>query len=161
MFYTLLGLHLPAEALTISHLIIRAFLIYFAGIFLVRFQAQFMGINTPFSYMLNIMMGSLLADAILGKGLYLAVVGAAFTIALMNWLIASLCFYFPSIDIFFRGEPDILVKDGRIQWKAMRKNLITKDELMESVHKQTQSDNLVKVKRAYFENSGEITVITE
>jgi uncharacterized membrane protein YcaP (DUF421 family) len=157
----LLGLDLPVEMLAIGHLVARAFLIYIAGIFLVRLQEQFMGINTPFSYMLNIMMGSLLADAIVGKGSYVAIVGVAFIIALLNWFIAFLCFYFPRMESLFKGEADLLVKDGRIQRKAMRKNLITNDELMEAVHKYTQSNDLSKVKLAYFESSGEITIIID
>jgi uncharacterized membrane protein YcaP (DUF421 family) len=158
---SLFGLHLPLEAITIWHLLARGFAVYLTGMVLVRWQAQFMGINTPFTYMLNYILGSLLADAIVGEGSFLAIVGMCLVIAWMNWFIALLCFYFPMMDVFFRGERDVLVKNGIIQWKAMRRNLITQDELMESVHKYTQSNDLSRVKQAYFENSGEITIITK
>lgn len=156
---SVLGLELSQEALTLYHFTARAFLIYFVGMFLIRIQSQFMGINTPFTFMLNFIMGSVLASAIVGDAPYLPVVGTALFIAVMNWIIALLCFYSESIKRFFKGDADLLVKDGKIIWKNMRKNLITKDELMEAVHKEINSDDISKVKKAYFEDSGEITII--
>jgi len=156
---SLLGLGVSQEALTLYHFTARAFLIYFVGMFLIRIQSQFMGINTPFTFMLNFIMGSVLASAIVGDAPYVPVVITSLFIALMNWFIALLCFYSISIKKLFKGEPDLLVKDGKIIWKNMRKNLITKDELMEAVHKELNSDDLSNVKKAYFEDSGDITII--
>src|SRR5215467_4041391 len=97
---SLLGLDLSQEALTLYHFTARAFLIYFVGMFLIRLQGQFMGINTPFTFMLNFIMGSVLASAIVGDAPYLPVVGTALFIALMNWLIALLCYYSLTIKSF-------------------------------------------------------------
>ena len=160
-FSPLFGLEITSEALTFMHLSLRAFLVYFIGMLLIRIQGQFMGINTPFTYMLNFIMGSLLANAIVGDGAYFPTLGMCLFIAVLNWIIALLCYYAPAAERFFKGEADLLVKDGKILWKNMRRNLITKDELMESVHKFTLSDDLSRVKKAYFENSGEITIILE
>jgi uncharacterized membrane protein YcaP (DUF421 family) len=156
---SIFGLEIPSSALTLGNLIARAFLIYTGGMFLLRIQSQFMGINTPFNFMLHFILGSLLANAIVGEGPFFAITSMCLFIAFLNWFIAVLCFYFPQAERVFKGESETLVKDGKIVWSNMRKNLITKDELMESVHKHTQRTTLGHVKRAYFENSGEITVI--
>lgn len=158
---SIFGLELTSSELTLLHLSWRAVLVYFAGMFLVRLQSQFMSINTPFNYMLNFITGSLLANAIVAQGSFFPILGMALLIACINWTIELLCYYSSALEKLFKGESDMIVHDGKILWKNMRRNLITKDELMESVHKLTLSDDLSQVKRAYFENSGQITVIVK
>jgi uncharacterized membrane protein YcaP (DUF421 family) len=157
---SILGLDLSSNYLTFTHLIFRAFIVYFAGMFLVRLQSQFMGINTTFNYMLNFITGSLLANAIVGEGPYFPILGMCLLVIFMNWLIALLCSYSSFMERIIKGKPDILIKNGKIIWRNMRKNLISHDELLEAVHKNLQGTDLSLVKEAYFENSGQITIIT-
>lgn len=153
------GLGLNKETLTIWHLVARALFVYLFGIILVRTQRQFMNINTPFNFILNFILGSVLANAIIGTVPFFPVIGMALVIALINLLIAKLSYHFPSIELLIKGKPEILIQDGKIQWDVMRKNLITQDELMDSVHRITQSEDISTIKTAYFENSGRITIV--
>lgn len=156
---TLFGLRLDAQHLALWQLAIRGLFIYGGGIFLFRAQRQFMEITTPFNFMLNFIMGSMLANAIIGNAPYFLTIGLALIILVTNWLVAICSYYSETFEQFIKGDAALLVKDGQIQWKNMRKHLITKDVLMDSVHRHTKSNDLSLVKAAYFENSGRITII--
>lgn len=155
---TLFGLELSNRELGLGHLVMRGLLIYFGGTLLVRIHSQFVGITTPFNFMLNFILGSVLANAIIGEIPYFTTLGMALCIAFVNWFIAWLCFYSPFIEKLFKGQSDLLVKDGKIIWDNMRKNLITRDELLEEVHRWLNTTDISQVKKAIFEN-GEITII--
>ena len=162
-FYTfldgLLGLNTPGEALTFIHLIGRIAIIYFIGIILIVTQRQFMGVITPFNYILNFTVGSVLAGAVMGEAPFFPVMGMTLFIFLVNFLMGAAIYWSPRIERLIKGKRDLLVEDGHIQWKGMRRNLITKDELMDAVHAAVNHDRLSEIDRAYFENSGRITVI--
>jgi uncharacterized membrane protein YcaP (DUF421 family) len=155
----LFGIQKPITSLTLLHFSMRAFLVYFVGIFLTRLQTQFVSISTPFNYILNILIGSLLANAIVGSGPYFPILGMCFLIFITNILIEILCYYSSFFEKLLKGKGIPLVRNGRILWDNMRKNLLTEDELMEAVREQIHEKSLSTVKEAYFENSGKIMVI--
>lgn len=159
MLDPILGLSLKANDLTVYNLIARAAFIYVGGIILFRGQREFMMINTPFTFMLNFILGSVLANAIIGTVPYFPIVSMSLFIIFINWLMSVISFYSPHFERFIKGKRQILIEDGQIQWDAMRRNLITKDELLDSVHRLARSENIKDIKRAYFENSGRITII--
>lgn len=158
-FDFIFGLGLSKETLSMWHLVARALFVYLFGIILVRTQRQFMNINTPFNFIVNFILGSVLANAVIGTVPFFPIVGMVTVMAIINFLIAKLSYHFPSIEILIKGKPEILIKDGKIQWEVMRKNSITEDELMDSVHRITQSEDISPIKTAYFENSGRITIV--
>ncbi len=154
-----LGLSLDNKSMTLFYLIHRISLIYILGILFVRFNRQFMGMRTPFYYMINLVLGSILANAIIGTVSYLAALGMALFILLVNFGIATISFYSKSFEYLVKGRPVLLISDGQIRWDAMRRNLMTYDELMDSVRRNTKSDDISKIEKAYFETSSRITII--
>ncbi|MCI8328927.1 MAG: DUF421 domain-containing protein [Oscillibacter sp.] len=56
------------------------------------------------------------------------------------------------------GTPSVLIRDGRIQQEAMRKNRYTLDELLEELRGQGCS-SIEDVKYAVLENSGQLSVL--
>lgn len=145
--------------LSLEHLIWRILVVYIFGITIMRLQRQFMAINTPFNYILSFTLGSILASAVTGEAPFLPVLGMTLFIFMINYLVALGIYKSNRFERLIQGSPDLLVKDGEIQWKGMRKNLITKDELLDAVHEVTNHKNLKLVERAYFENSGRISII--
>jgi uncharacterized membrane protein YcaP (DUF421 family) len=77
----------------------------------------------------------------------------------LNYLIAWGSYMSDRFERLIKGERDLLVKDGQIQWKGMRRNLITKEELMDSIREITSHSDLGEISRAYFENDGHISVV--
>ena len=56
------------------------------------------------------------------------------------------------------GTPSILIREGKLQQQAMRKNRFTLDELLEELRQQGYS-SLDDVKYAVLENSGELSIL--
>jgi uncharacterized membrane protein YcaP (DUF421 family) len=72
----------------------------------------------------------------------------------LNWL----NYRFPALQRFFTAPPLILVKNGRMIHRNMRREMITDNELMSQLRKQGV-DNLAAVKQAFMEADGSISVI--
>lgn len=145
--------------LSMEHLIGRILVIYIFGIIMMRLQRQFMAINTPFNYILNFTLGSILASCVTGEAPFLPVLGMTLFIFTLNYLVALGSYMSDRFERLIKGDRDLLVKDGQIQWKGMRRNLITKEELLDAIHESTSHGELNRVSRAYFENDGHISVI--
>lgn len=81
------------------------------------------------------------------------------TIVFWSYALDWLGYRFPRLQRFLRPPPLLLVKDGQVQRRNLRRELITVDELMSQVREQGV-DDLARVKEAYMEGDGRISVIT-
>jgi len=73
----------------------------------------------------------------------------------LNWL----GYKIPAVGKFVSPPPLILVKDGRLIKQNMEQELLTKEELMSQLRQQGV-ESLDKVKKAYMEADGRISIIT-
>jgi uncharacterized membrane protein YcaP (DUF421 family) len=81
------------------------------------------------------------------------------TIAFWNYLLDWLGFRFPAIRRLLRPSPLLLIKDGRLQRRNLRQEMITEDELMEHL-RERGIERIEEVKKSYVEGDGQISVIT-
>lgn len=86
--------------------------------------------------------------------------GAILVATLVFWSLFAdrLAYYVPATRSFFAPERVLLVKDGKIQRRGMRREYVTRDELMEELHIQGIED-LSEVRRAYMESTGKVSVL--
>ena len=98
----------------------------------------------------NAMVGS---DTTLGGGLI-----AAITLFVMNWVMKKFNFHHPKVLSFIQGGPVVLIKDGKLIDKNIRKSLITENELMEII-RQHGFHSLTEVDLAILEEDGKISVL--
>lgn len=82
------------------------------------------------------------------------------TIAAWNWLLDFLAWRFEPVRRFVEPPPLKLVVHGKLQRHAMRRQLITLDELKSKMREHGIED-LAEVKYAVLESEGEISVIRE
>jgi uncharacterized membrane protein YcaP (DUF421 family) len=80
------------------------------------------------------------------------------TIAGWNWLFDWLSFRYPKLRHLMQAKPLILIQEGKVQRRNLRKEMISRDELMSAL-REKGVDKLDKVKLAVMESDGEITVI--
>lgn len=146
---------------SILEIVIRGSIMYLAIFFLLRFilrrEAGTVGIT-------DLLVVVLIADAAqngmasdytsITEGLVLVT-----TIVLWSFFLDWLGFHFPAIQDLLHPRPLLLVKDGRTDKRNLRKELITHEELMGQLREQGV-DKLDKVKEAYMEQDGRISVIT-
>ena len=80
------------------------------------------------------------------------------TIIFWNYLFDWLSFKFEWFSRLIEPTPLLLIKDGQLLRKNMRKELITEDDLMSQLREQGVDDP-AKVKEAYMESDGQFSVV--
>jgi uncharacterized membrane protein YcaP (DUF421 family) len=80
------------------------------------------------------------------------------TIAGWNYIFDWLSFHFPAIRRWVQPPPLVLIKNGKLQRKNMRQELITHEEIKSRLREQGIQD-LNEVKIAFLEEDGEISVL--
>lgn len=80
------------------------------------------------------------------------------TLTLLCWLINWLTFRFKKIRRVVEGTPLILIQNGKIIHKNLKKEMISMDTLKESIRNHGL-ENMEKVKLAILETDGEISII--
>ena len=149
------------SATVLMHMLIRSLIIYFFGVTIAHFNKKLIGIRTPFNFILFIMLGSIFANAIVDKNVFLVTMAATLFLILLNGLMTMLSFHIPFIESFVKGNDTILVKNGHIQWHAMEENFITKRELLKELHTQLHTNSLKKISYAILESDGTINFIQQ
>ncbi len=86
--------------------------------------------------------------------------GLVLVLVIVAWSVVLdfLAYRFPRLGRLVEPSETELVKDGAIQHRHLRENLITRDELMMAVHGAGLED-ISDVRKAYLEGDGAITVI--
>lgn len=157
LFSTIWGI--GCQKISVTDMIIRAIIVYIYGIILLRIHKRFMGIRTIFNFVLFVMLGSLMAGAILENVLFIPILVSVTALMLLNWLFAITLYYSTALEKIIKGTPVMLIEDGQIQWQNMRKNFITKNDLLEALRSSTNAISVTEVKQAIFENSGSISFV--
>ena len=144
----------------IAELIVRGSLVYLLLFFILRFlpnrQIGAMGIADLLVVVLfaNAAQNALSSDYTSVSDGFILVLTIIFWSYTLNWL----GYKFPRIQHFLSPPPLLLVKDGCLNYRNLRRELITDDELMSQLRKQGIED-INKVKRAYMESDGSISAI--
>jgi len=83
------------------------------------------------------------------------------TLFVANGLVGRLTLHFPSIARLLEGKPTLLIEDGRILRKNLRREVMTKAELERAVRKHDldPETDLPLIKRALLEQDGSVTII--
>jgi uncharacterized membrane protein YcaP (DUF421 family) len=145
----------------ILEIIVRGSIMYLALFWMLRGVLKRVGSSINFA---DLLMVVLIADAAqngmaddytsIGDGIVL--VG---TIVFWNYALDWLGYHFPRFQRFVRPPALPLVENGDLLRRNMRRELLTRDELMSQLREQGVND-LAQVKIAQMEGDGRISVIT-
>lgn len=80
------------------------------------------------------------------------------TIAFWDYFLDWLGYRFPGLQRLLRPKPLLLIKDGRIQWRNLRQEMISEEELLGQLREQGV-EKVEDVKMSYLEGDGRISVI--
>lgn len=145
----------------LHELLIRGSILYLVILFLMRVLPRRAGGELATMDLVFILLIAEAATHALGD--YNSVSDALITIMTLifwNYMINMLSFHFPFFEKLVSASPLLIVKDGRLLRRNMRREYITLEELMESLHKRGVED-LEEVKAAYIEADGHISVINK
>jgi uncharacterized membrane protein YcaP (DUF421 family) len=80
------------------------------------------------------------------------VIGAVGLLAI-NWLVAKALYKSPRFTHMVEGSATVLVRDGKIDEQAMKRESLTREELIEAIHRQG-FERLSQVRRCALEPAG-------
>lgn len=141
------------------YMVFRAIVIYILGMVISRSNKKIMDIHTPFNFTLFVMLGSIYAQSILVKEVFLQVVCAIFALVIFNFFLKKLAFHFQFVESFVKGYRVFLIEKGLFNWDQMNKYGITKRELLNELASQLHTYDLSIVCDAILASDGTINFI--
>jgi uncharacterized membrane protein YcaP (DUF421 family) len=84
---------------------------------------------------------------------------AALVLFIVNFVLKKLMYQFPKFSNFMQEKPEILIHDGKMDFKALSKLNITSDELIEAI-REHGVEHFTDVKLAMLEIDGNISIIS-
>jgi len=148
------------EDLTALQMAVRSFIMFFIALALIRLGGmRIFGKKTAFDNILVIMLGAILARGIVGASSFFSAVAAAAVMVIIHKILAWLAMKHVWVGMIVKGYRRSLYKNGEYNLKNMRITAISKDDLMEGVRLEINSDNLDEVKEVYIEKNGQVSVV--
>ncbi len=140
-------------------LILRGTLLYLGILFLMRILPRRIGGEMATMDLIFILLVTEAASHSLGDYTSLSegfiMIG---TMILWNYLVNALSCYFPFIEKLVSHPPVPVIKNGQMQLKNMRREFLTKEELMGHLRDQGIED-VSEVKKACIESDGSVSVV--
>ena len=130
--------HMFQLPLPIVEKLARPVIVYLVLVLLLRlFGKRELAQLNPFDLVVLLSLSNTVQNAIIGddKSVTGGVIGA-FGLLAINWLVVRVLFRSPSLTRALEGRSDVLVRQGQIAVKALARESMSKEELIEVVHKQ-------------------------
>jgi uncharacterized membrane protein YcaP (DUF421 family) len=148
-----------AKDLTTLQVCIRAVLVYLILIGYVRVgKKRFLGEATAFDAILLVILGSIASRGISGTAPLVPSLAGTLVLILTHWVMSYFTESAPTLSYLIKGHDTVLVRNGRIDHKALHQSHMAIDDLEEDLRQQGV-DDVKKVKEARLERSGQVSVI--
>src|SRR5216117_3922333 len=130
----ILGLNVEPRHLDFLQVSLRALIVFVAALVTVRLGSKrFLGRKTAFDFILAFILGSMLSRAINGSAPFFATLVGGLVLVLTHRLIAVLAFHSRKFGDLVKGTDEIVVENGQLRKKAMRKNQLSERDLLEDL----------------------------
>lgn len=159
LLFSAFGIGMEAQNLTLLQVVLRAVLIFFVSLCIVRIaDKRFFAKKTAFDLILGFILASMMARAINGSEQLGPTIAAGFALALLHRWMGWLACKWPQVGGWIKGHSQTLLKDGEIDRKQLRRHHIGYDDLLEELRLNgVEEPNEARLAR--LERSGEISVI--
>lgn len=135
--------------------IIRPIIVYIALIILVRvFGKRELAQLNPFDLVVLLSLSNTVQNAIIGNDNSVSggIIGAV-TLLTVNWLVVRVLFASPKMNHMLGGVERTLITKGQVDRYALKKELLTEEELLSVIHRQG-FDSFTEVSRCVLEPNG-------
>ena len=144
--------HLP---LPILEKLLRPVIVYLVLILLLRlFGKRELAQLNPFDLVVLLSLSNTVQNAIIGddNSITGGVIGAVGLLGI-NWMVVRVLYSAPKLNRMLEGRATTLVRDGKIDRDAVRREALTHEELMEVIHRQG-FEHLHQVRACVLEPNG-------
>ena len=160
LLHELLGLDVDPQELTVSQMSLRAAVVFVVTILTVRVgQKRFFGRSTALDFILAVILGSVESRAINGSAAFFPTLVAGLVLVGLHWLFSWLAFHSRPFGKLVKGRATQVVQDGEVQKGAIRKLLITHDDLVEDLRSFASVSDPGQVREAWLERNGQLSVV--
>lgn len=155
-----LGLSLGPQELNAGQMMLRGFIVFVLAIAMIRIgDKRFMGSHTALDVMLGIVFGSVVGRAITGNSAFFPTLAAGFALIVFHWILSAIAFRSARFGALLKGKQRMLVKNGEILWKEMRRGHISEQDLHEAMQNSGHSPDAGQIECARLQRNGEISII--
>lgn len=144
--------HLPIPLL---EKILRPVIMYLVLILLLRvFGKRELAQLNPFDLVVLLSLSNTVQNALIGEDTSVTggIIGAV-TLLSINWLVVRMLYKSPRLNRALGGSERVLIVDGRLDRKALQKEMLTEEELLAVVHRQG-FETFAEVSRGVLEPNG-------
>jgi len=157
---THLGIGSEPANLTFLQIAVRGVIVFAISLIMVRLgDKRFLSNKTAFDFILGLILASMLARAVNGSAAFWPTLGGGFVLVGLHRFIAFLSRRGHKFGNLVKGTSDLVVRDGKIVEDGMRRNDLSEHDLQEDMRLNGQMDDISKIKVAYAERNGEISVV--
>jgi uncharacterized membrane protein YcaP (DUF421 family) len=138
MLHSLVFNHMFLLPLPILEKLARPVIVYLVLVLLLRiFGKRELGQLNPFDLVVLLSLSNTVQNAIIGEDNSVtgSVIGA-FGLLAINWLLVRVLFRSRRLTRAFEGRATILVRDGQIDQRALKRESLSREELIEVIHRQ-------------------------
>jgi len=141
---------------------LRAVLIFFYGLLLVRFVARrrIFGKNSVLDIVLAVLVGSTLSRALTANAPLLPTLLAAAVIVLLHRVLSDVSLHVKAVDRLLKGRALLMVRDGKPVEQNMHKGGVTLVDLREAARASGMED-IGAIDEAYLDLNGKIHVVRQ
>lgn len=146
--------------LQIWQMVMRAVAIFLLALLLIRASGRrSFGQHSPFDACVTVLLGAVLSRAVVGASPFWATVAAGAALVLMHRALSIATVRWPKVEDVIAGREIVVIRDGQLDRKAMRRALLTERNLSEAVRQKLGASDFSRVTLALLERDGKITVI--
>lgn len=127
--------HLPVP---VVEKLLRPVVVYLVLVLLLRlFGKRELAQLNPFDLVVLLSLSNTVQNAIIGddNSVTGGILGA-FSLLAINWIVVRILFRAPRLNRALEGRSAVLIRDGHIDMKALKSEALTREELVEVVHRQ-------------------------
>jgi uncharacterized membrane protein YcaP (DUF421 family) len=127
--------HLP---LPITEKLLRPVIVYLVLVLLLRlFGKRELAQLNPFDLVVLLSLSNTVQNAIIGddNSVTGGIIGA-FSLLAINWIVVRILFRSPRLNRALQGRPAVLIREGHIDRRALEREALTHEELVEVIHRQ-------------------------
>jgi len=138
MLHSLVFDHMFLLPLPILEKLARPVVVYLVLVLLLRiFGKRELGQLNPFDLVVLLSLSNTVQNAIIGEDNSVTggIIGA-FGLLAINWLVVRMLFRSRRLTRAFEGRATVLVRDGQIDQRALKHESLTREELIEVIHRQ-------------------------
>ncbi len=157
---TAIGDGIEPKHLGILQVCLRGVIVFSVGLVMVRLgHKRFMARLSAFDAVLGFVLASALARAINGSAPLLPTLVMGFVLVFLHRALSAMSFWSEWFGALVKGQPDVLVENGKVREIALNRHKISTSDVLESARLHAKTDTVAQIKTATVERNGNISII--